>query len=410
MPFLGKKPTEIASPVDINSGSIDGTTIGGGSASPATVTTFTSTGIDDNATSTAITIDSSENVSLSNDLTVDTNTLVVDSTNNRVGINDSTPSEELDINGDGSDVRIRMYDGAGASVGRIEHSGANFDISNTATTAATMTFTTGSGSGTERMRIASNGSMTTSSHISVGGNLTVGTDGTVTGTEGGEITLRTNDGTADQMYLDVNGSYNRIFTISNNVNFQIGQLAGTGGQLSLHTGGTYRAIIDPSGNFLVGTTANNPGYGNSTIGGAIKSTGHVLGSTASSPSGTFNRNGTGNVVVFYNSGTTAGRVNINSASTVQYITSSDVRLKENIVDAPAGNIDAIRVRSFDWKADGSHQTYGMVAQELVDAAPEAVSQGDTEDDMWGVDYSKLVPMMIKEIQDLKAEVAALKGA
>jgi hypothetical protein len=29
--------------------------------------------------------------------------------------------------------------------------------------------------------------------------------------------------------------------------------------------------------------------------------------------------------------------------------------------------------------------------------------------MWGVDYSKLVPMMIKEIQDLKAEVAALKG-
>ena len=32
------------------------------------------------------------------------------------------------------------------------------------------------------------------------------------------------------------------------------------------------------------------------------------------------------------------------------------------------------------------------------------------DDMWSVDYSKLVPMMIKEIQDLKAEVAALKGA
>jgi hypothetical protein len=64
MPFLGKKPTEIASPVDINSGSIDGTTIGGGSASPATVTTFTSTGIDDNATSTAITIDSSENVGI----------------------------------------------------------------------------------------------------------------------------------------------------------------------------------------------------------------------------------------------------------------------------------------------------------------------------------------------------------
>ena len=85
-------------------------------------------------------------------------------------------------------------------------------------------------------------------------------------------------------------------------------------------------------------------------------------------------------------------------------------MKENVRDASAGNIDAIRVRSFDWKVDGSHQPYGMVAQELVDVAPEAVTQGKNEDDMWQIDYSKLVPMMIKEIQDLKAEVAALKGA
>ena len=52
----------------------------------------------------------------------------------------------------------------------------------------------------------------------------------------------------------------------------------------------------------------------------------------------------------------------------------------------------------------------MVAQELVDVAPEAVTQGETEDDMWAVDYSKLVPMMIKEIQDLRARVAQLEGA
>jgi hypothetical protein len=116
-----------------------------------------------------------------------------------------------------------------------------------------------------------------------------------------------------------------------------------------------------------------------------------------------------NVAEFRTSLGLAGRIEVQSLTT-DYVTSSDVRLKDNIVDAPAGNIDSIKVRSFDWKADGSHQTYGMVAQELVDVAPEAVSQGETEDDMWGVDYSKLVPMMIKEIQDLKAEVAALKGA
>ena len=123
------------------------------------------------------------------------------------------------------------------------------------------------------------------------------------------------------------------------------------------------------------------------------------------------RQNDGNVLSFYRATANVGSISVDSVSpTTNYNTTSDQRLKENIVDAPAGNIDAIRVRSFNWKDTGAHQTYGMVAQELVDVAPEAVSQGETEDDMWGVDYSKLVPMMIKEIQDLKAEVAALKGA
>ena len=88
MPFLGKKPTEVASPVDINSGSIDGTTIGGGSAAPATVTTFTSTGIDDNADATAITISSAE----------------------KVGINNASPSELLSMIGTGGTAKVR-FDG-----------------------------------------------------------------------------------------------------------------------------------------------------------------------------------------------------------------------------------------------------------------------------------------------------------
>ena len=57
MPFLGRTPTQLVDPeVDINGGAIDGVTIGATSASPATVTTFTSTGIDDNSTSTTLTV------------------------------------------------------------------------------------------------------------------------------------------------------------------------------------------------------------------------------------------------------------------------------------------------------------------------------------------------------------------
>ena len=83
---------------------------------------------------------------------------------------------------------------------------------------------------------------------------------------------------------------------------------------------------------------------------------------------------------------------------------------ENITDAnDAGSkIDAIQVRQYDWKADGSHQDYGMIAQELQTVAPEAVSGDADSEDMMGVDYSKLVPMLIKEIQSLRNRVAQLE--
>jgi hypothetical protein len=99
-----------------------------------------------------------------------------------------------------------------------------------------------------------------------------------------------------------------------------------------------------------------------------------------------------------------------TVSGTAYNTASDARLKENIADAEdAGvKVDAIQVRQFDWKADGSHQDYGMVAQELVEVAPEAVTGEPDGEEMMGVDYSKLVPMLVKEIQSLRARVHALE--
>ena len=45
-----------------------------------------------------------------------------------------------------------------------------------------------------------------------------------------------------------------------------------------------------------------------------------------------------------------------------------------------------------------------------EVAPEAVAEGDTEEDMMGVDYSKLVPLLVKTIQELEARIAALEAS
>ncbi len=154
------------------------------------------------------------------------------------------------------------------------------------------------------------------------------------------------------------------------------------------------------GNLLVGTTTSR---------GRITAT----GADGVAAIGTFvNAAINYNAVSFHNNaGTQVGRILANNAGTTQYITSSDQRLKENIADADdAGSkVDAIQVRKFDWKADGSHQAYGMIAQELQTVAPDAVAGEPDSEEVMGVDYSKLVPMLVKEIQSLRARVNALEA-
>jgi len=102
---------------------------------------------------------------------------------------------------------------------------------------------------------------------------------------------------------------------------------------------------------------------------------------------------------------------VSNGSVTLYNTTSDQRLKENIVNAPEFGdvIDALQVRSFDWKSNQTHQRAGFIAQELVTVAPEAVHHPVNEEEMMAVDYSKLVPMLVKEIQSLRKRIVALEA-
>jgi len=163
--------------------------------------------------------------------------------------------------------------------------------------------------------------------------------------------------------------------------------------------GTERARFSPSGDFLLYTTSYASGAG-------VKFSATAPGFFRTTKTGTASQSH----IVFTNDNGDVGSIGTNGTAT-SFNTSSDYRLKDNIADAEdaANLIDAIQVRKFDWKADGSHQRYGMIAQELVEVAPEAVSIPEDEDEMMGVDYSKLVPMLVKEIQSLRARVAQLEG-
>lgn len=170
--------------------------------------------------------------------------------------------------------------------------------------------------------------------------------------------------------------------------------------------------LNTSGFLLVGTTA--PLGGNTSSEFKVTGAGSWPLTLNANDRGLLVRNSAASSGIYayfeYNGGTNNGSISW-SGGTTAYNTTSDARIKDNIVDAPdAGNlIDAIQVRSWDFKADGAHWRYGMVAQELLEVAPEAVNKPEDEEMMMGVDYSKLVPMLIKEVQSLRARVAQLEG-
>lgn len=253
--------------------------------------------------------------------------------------------------------------------------------------------------------------------IDTSGNVGIGTT-SPTGITSGITTLAisdagaktTGDKTGALAFITNDGSFTGTF--ADGVTAEISSVSetGVGGAYGLAfatstTSGSNRAErmrLDSSGNLLVGTTS-----------GSAKITASNAGVTTTTLMALTDAGGTGThtQISFNNTNGQVGTISTSGSATA-YNTSSDARLKENIADAEdaGAKVDAIQVRQFDWKADGSHQDYGMIAQELLTVAPEAVSGDPESDDMMGVDYSKLVPMLVKEIQSLRARVAQLEGA
>jgi hypothetical protein len=116
----------------------------------------------------------------------------------------------------------------------------------------------------------------------------------------------------------------------------------------------------------------------------------------------------GEILRFFRSGTQVGSVSVTTSLT-SYNVTSDYRLKQDLKDYNGLSlVSKIKTYDYEWKSDKSRM-YGVIAHELAEVVPYAVTGEKDGQEMQGVDYSKLVPIMVKAIQELKAEIEELKA-
>jgi len=124
---------------------------------------------------------------------------------------------------------------------------------------------------------------------------------------------------------------------------------------------------------------------------------------------------TNNMVNFFNQSDTYVASIVINASSVVYGTGSDYRLKEDLKDFNGlEKILAIKTYDFKFKKEGDRME-GVIAHELQEIIPYAVSGKKDEVDINGnpkiqnVDYSKIVPILIKSIQEQQQQIEELKS-
>ena len=328
----------------------------------------------------------------------------IDSSGN-VGIGTSSPTAKLDVTGDGTWIRHSGY-GQLLDMGnwtdglvRIESTGAPMYIR-----AAGSNYIALDTNSVERIRIDSGGKVgigsgSPASYNSAAQNLVIKNTGnvgiTIAAEGGGDSTLMFADGTGGTAGYRGRVAYTHAAD-----------------RMEFHTAAAERMRIDSSGRLLVGTAAGSFGA-------------RITAESTTSYTFESRRTGTGNEghIVFKNANGAVGTIFTNG-STTAYNTSSDYRLKENIIEITGAidRVNQLQPKRFNFIADADTTVDGFLAHEVQDIIPEAVTgEKDAVDDegnphYQGIDQSKLVPLLTKAIQeqqtiidDLKSRIETLEG-
>jgi hypothetical protein len=174
---------------------------------------------------------------------------------------------------------------------------------------------------------------------------------------------------------------------------------------------TERMRINSAGEVSIGSGGINNLRALSLVSGQVSTSSGLL------TCATANNNTNGRYVEFQASGGgVIGSITQSSASAVAYNTSSDYRLKKNVVPINNGitRLQQLKPSRFNFIVDPDHTVDGFIAHEAQEVVPECVTgEKDAEDAdgkpiYQGIDQSKMVPLAIAALQEAIAKIEILE--
>lgn len=300
---------------------------------------------------------------------------------------------------------------------QVEHNDfARLDLNLSDSSGTTIADVRGLVTGTEKWRIGKTGSSSDDFTINVDGSERMRIDSS------GNVGIgTTNPGT---FKLDVAGSArSNFFALRTNQSLPSESAAiyrPATGTFAIVTAAAERMRIDSSGNVVIGTSSNRPDLINDN-GIAIANSG-IQYQFSTSHFSVLKSSSTG-TKIFFRYGTSGsqnteiGSISYPTTSSVAYNTTSDYRLKENVVDMTGAldRVEQLQPKRFNFIQDPEITFDGFLAHEVQSVIPEAITgEKDAVDDegnpqYQGIDQSKIVPLLVGAIKELKTEIETLKS-
>jgi hypothetical protein len=332
-----------------------------------------------------------------------TNVLFADTTNGRVGIGTESPSAPLHVFSSSSVTAVFTRDLTTDVSLRIlsDNSGAILDTQGV----HNLRFQT---SDTERMRITSAGK------VGINNNTPTAKFEVLSGYDPAGFFKCTNN----EVPLSVINTENAVACIgfrgSTSANEYNVRCGANGENLVFYTSNTEKMRITSGGNVGIGTTSPNSKL---QIGSMVAYTGSgytfAMGNGTTDFLITVNAAQTGSSVTFYSSTdyffNRSGPSSTGIISAYGFNNVSDYRLKYNLEQFDGLSLVS-QIKTYKYKMEETHETqYGVLAHEIQEILPHLVVGEKDGDRMQSVDYQKIVPMLIKSVQEQQTQINELKA-